>query len=236
MPMAYAFVQQNANDNAATATTITVTLTPTAGNLLVFCVSGDSLDTTSIALSDNLGSHNTFTQISTDLVTAADQRCAWWFAANCQGGATTFTATYSASTRFRTIYVAEYSGIATTSPFLNGARAENVNPGTGTDAVSSGNANATSQPALVWGFSLDINATTTPTAGTGFTSRTGVWSTNTCLGRPEDKRVTATGNVAATFTATTGTDPHATGVGIFAEAIVVSDVPRARTPSYLHSL
>ena len=236
--MAYAFVQQNAADNAATATTITVTLTPTAGNLLVFCVSGDSLDTTSIALSDNLGSHNTFTQISTDLVSLLDQRCAWWFAENCKGGATTFTATFSATTRFRTIYVAEYSGIATTGSFLNGTRAENTAPGTGTDAVSSGNANATSQPALAWGFSIDINGGSTPSAGTGFTSRTGVWSSATCLGRPEDKRVTVTGNVAATFTATTGTDSHGTGVGIFAEVTTpVSDVmPWARTKSYYHSL
>lgn len=219
--MAYAFVQQNAADNAASATTITVTLTPTAGNLLVFCVSGDSLDSTSIALSDNLGgggSSNTFSQIGTDLVASTDQRCAWWYAANCKGGATTFTATFSAGTRFRTIYVAEYSGIVATSPLLNGARAENANPGTGTDAVSSGNANATSQPALVWGFCIDTNGGTTPTAGTGYTSRTGVWSTATCLGRPEDKRVTSTGNVAATFTATTGTDTHGSGVGIFAEA------------------
>lgn len=236
--MPYAFVQQNANDNAATATTITVTLTPTAGNLLVFAISGDSQDTTSIALSDNLGSHNTFTQIATDLVSTVNQRCAWWFAENCKGGATTFTATFSATTRFRTIYVSEYSGIATTASFLNGARAEQIAPLTTTDAVTSGNANATSQPALVWGFSLDVNGTTTPTAGTGFTSRTGVWSSATCLGRPEDKRVTATGNVAATFTATTGTDPHGTGVGIFLEAAIsVSDPPLPpRTPSFLHSI
>lgn len=238
--MAYAFVQQNANDNAATATTITVTLTPTAGNLLVFCISGDALDTTSIALSDNLGAHNTFTQISTDLTTApgSDQRCAWYFAENCKGGATTFTATFSATTRFRTIYVGEYSGIATSGSFLNGTRQEQGNPGTATDAVSSGNANATSQPALVWGFSLDIFTGATPAAGTGFTSRTGVWSTNTCLGRPEDKRVTATGNVAATFTTTVGTDSHATGVGIFAEAASAStsDVPRPRTPNYWFSI
>lgn len=238
--MAYAFVQQNAADNAATATTITVTLTPTAGNLLVFCVSGDSLDTTSIALSDNLGgggSSNTFTQIATNLASQGDQLCAWWFAANCKGGATTFTATYSASTRFRTIYVGEYSGIATASPFLNGARAQSAAPGTGTDAISSGNANATSQPALVWGFSINIEANAAPTAGTGYTSRTSVWSSATVFGRPEDKRVTATGNVAATFTAGTGTDTFATGIGIFAEVTAAaSDVFRPRTPSYLFSL
>jgi hypothetical protein len=235
--MTYAFVQQNANDNAAGATTITVTLTPTAGNLLVFAVSGDSADSTSIALSDNLGTHNTFTQIATDLVTATAQRCAWWFSANCQGGATTFTATYSASTRFRTLYVAEYSGIVTTSPLINGTRAENVNPGASADAVSSGNANATSQPALVWGVSIDTDGNTTPNAGTGFTSRTGVWSSSTCLARPEDKRITVTGNVAATFTATTGTDTHASGVGIFAEvAVSASDVPRARMPNYMFSI
>ncbi len=218
--MTYAFVQQNANDNAASAATITVTLTPTAGNLLVFAVTGDSLDTTSIALSDSLGgggSSNTFSQIGTDLVTANSQRCAWWYAPNCKGGATTFTATFSGGTRFRAIYVAEYSGIATTTPFLNGARAENDAPGTGTDAVSSGVANATSQPALVWGFCIDTSGSTTPNAGTGFTSRTGVWSTATCLGRPEDERITATGNVAATFTATTGGDTHASAVGAFLE-------------------
>jgi hypothetical protein len=236
--MAFAFVQQNSADNAASAATITVTLTPTAGNLLVFAATGDSADTASIAFSDNLGTHNTFTQIGTDLVTGNAQRCAWYFAANCKGGATTFTVTFSTGTRFRAVYVAEYSGITTTTPFLNGARAENVAPGTGTDAVSSGNANATSQPALVWGFCIDTSGSTTPNAGTGFTARTNVWSTNTCLGKPEDKRVTATGNVAATFTATTGGDTHATGIGIFAEVVTaVSDAPsNPRTPSYLHSL
>lgn len=222
--MAYAFIQQNSNDNAATATTITVTLTPTAGNLLVFALAGDSQDTTSIALSDNLGTHNTFTQIATDIVSVANQRISWWYAENCKSGATTFTATFSATTRFRAIYVAEYSGIATSGSFLNGARAEQAAPLTLADAVTSGNANATSQPALVWGLGINVNGGTTPTAGTGFTSRAGVWSTATCLGRPEDKRVTATGNVAATLTATTGTDPHATGVGIFAEATATPTV------------
>ena len=216
--MAYAFVQQNANDNAASATTITVTLTPSAGNLLVFCAAGEAGDTASIALSDNLGVHNTFTQIGTDLVSVLNERCTWWFAANCKGGATTFTATFTAGTRFRAFYVAEYSGITTTAPFLNGARAEQAAPLTTTDAVTSGVADATSQPALVWGFSINVNGGTPPAAGTGFTSRTNVWSSATCQGRPEDKRVTATGNVAATFTATVGTDPHANGVGIFLEA------------------
>ncbi len=236
--MAYAFVQQNSADNAATATTITVTLTPTAGNLLVFCATAEAGDTSAIALSDNLGASNTFVQIGTDLVSVLNQRCTWWYAENCKGGATTFTATFTASARFRTIYVAEYSGIVTSGAFLNGARAESVNPGTGADAVSSGNANATSQPALVWGFSLNVNGGTPAAAGTGFTSRTAVWSSATCQGRPEDKRVTATGNVAATFTAAVGTDPHANGVGIFAETVssMVDDdgaPPVPRLPSFV---
>jgi hypothetical protein len=90
----------------------------------------------------------------------------------------------------------------------------------------------------VWGFGIDINGNSTPDAGTGFTSRTGVWTSATSLARPEDKRVTVTGNVAATFTATTGTDVHGTGVGIFAEVVTAASDPpiRPRTPSYLHSL
>lgn len=87
----------------------------------------------------------------------------------------------------------EYSGIATSSPFIVRALQSQASPGTGTDAVTSGTGNVTSQPALIWGAVLTAGGTYV--AGTGFTQRS-VWGFS-CV---EDKRVTATGNQAATFT------------------------------------
>lgn len=215
--MAYAFVNEAGNDSASSVQTITVTYAPTAGNLLTFAIVADSADTTTVALSDNLGVHNTFTQISTSLNSASSQMNWFYYAANCKGGSTIFTADFSTLARFRGIYVAEYSGIATSSPFLNGTRNEQNSPGGTTDAITSTNANATSQPALVWGLCIDNSGATWPTAGTSYTGRGAMWSTNTCTLRGEDKRVTATGNVAATFTAGTGTDDFVTAIGIFLE-------------------
>lgn len=103
-------------------------------------------------------------------------------------------------------FVSEYSGLATSSSLIGVAGAAMVSPGAGTDACSSGNVNVTSQPALFYGVALDIVLGEAFTTGTGFTSRqTGN------AGRVEDKRVTSTGNVAATFT---GNDPDGVVWGV----------------------
>lgn len=92
-------------------------------------------------------------------------------------------------------FVTEYSGIATSASVIasHGASASGV--GLGADAATSGNANATSQPALVYGVAMDLVFGASFATGTGFTSRH-----SSTGGRVEDKRITATGNVAATFT------------------------------------
>lgn len=76
-----------------------------------------------------------------------------------------------------------------------------VSPAVTTDTVTSGNFNFTSQPGWSYGFSFDANGLAAPAAGTGYTSRTAVWDLGGgAVGRPEDKRLTATGNNAATWT------------------------------------
>jgi hypothetical protein len=105
----------------------------------------------------------------------------------------------------------EYSGIATSSPLIVLASQSQASPGTGTDAVTSGTGNVTSQPALIWGCVL--GAGTSYVAGTGFTQRS-AWGFS-CV---EDKRVTATGNQAATFTAAGSASNVQTAMLAFAEA------------------
>lgn len=215
--MAYAFVNQGeTSTGAATSTTIAVTYTPTAGNLLVFGVTwGTATGTASMA---DAGVGNTFTQFAAPLADGtANQSTHYFYALNCKGGSTTFTATVPSS-QFRCIYIGEYSG--TTGAPLNTAQQQQRLPTNGTDVVTSTNANATAQPALIWGFTNDYNAAAATAAGTGYTGRTLVWNYGgaTSASRPEDKRVTVTGNVAATFTAgANGTEEFHTIVGIFAE-------------------
>jgi hypothetical protein len=113
---------------------------------------------------------------------------------------------------------AEYSGIATSSPFIVGAHAEQTNPGTGTNAVTTGNINVTSQPAALIGFLINTSSGSAGmSAGTGFTSRAAHFlGWNNIL---EDKRVTATGNTAATSTDTAGAASDSMSIGVtFAES------------------
>lgn len=230
--MAYAFVNQGSTYSAGAAASRTVVYSPTAGNLIVVGVSADSLDTSSFTVDDS-GKGNTFNQISTSITSGNSQINAAYYVENCLGGSTTFRVRYAptpgtSTARFGGLYVAEYSGIATSGSFLNGARAENNNPGAGAGAISSGVANATSQPALVWGFCVDCSGTSNPTAdtGAGFTGHTAVWLVGDLTALGEDRRVTATGNVAATFTAGTGGDDFVSFVGIFLEdsAVLFSQI------------
>lgn len=220
--MAYAFIQQveASTGNVGSLTLAAPSISPTAGNLLVFAATnGNANDTITL---DDGAVGNVFVEISSAHLydSTNTQGTRFFYALNCKGGATVITATYQSSVSYRCIYVAEYSGIAKSGAFLNASSQQQIGPGTGTDAITSTNANATSQPALVWGFTNNYGDAGTTAAGTGFTSRTAVWNYGGGgpLGsRPEDKRVTSTGNVAATFTAATGTDLFHTIVGIFAE-------------------
>lgn len=97
----------------------------------------------------------------------------------------------------------EFSGLSTADP---GASFGSVLKATATltaDAVTSGNINATAQPGLLFGVSINSTNDGAPNAGTGFTDRgtailTGAFGTYTH--RAESKDIAATGNVAATFT------------------------------------
>ncbi len=103
--------------------------------------------------------------------------------------------------------ITEYSGIATSSALIVASSAPNhqTNPGTGTAAVTTGNINVTSQPALLLGFfGSNLGGNNTLSGGTGFNQRQKFTDSSDSF-VVEDKRVTSTGNVAATATDSIGT-------------------------------
>jgi len=236
--MAYAFVNEAGLDASAGATSISIALSCTAGNLIVLAATGDSLDSSTISAPTDGAAGNTFVALGSQLTTSVDQVCGCWYVKSCVGGSVTFQANYPNSTRFRGIYVAQYSGLQNAN--VLGTTATNNTTGSGTDALASGNANATSQPALVWGFNFDTSGSTVPNAGTGFTQRSSAagssWTAGNVTCRAEDKRVTVTGNTQATFTATTGGDINATYVAIFAETVAAAVQAQVLTQGTFQSM
>lgn len=119
----------------------------------------------------------------------------------------------------------EIIGAAKTGTVIAASGPGNVqaNPGTGTDAITSGTAQTPAQrPCLIVATSQDTSTgVTVPDAGTGFTS-VAVW--NGASMRTIKKRITS-GNVQATFTATgAGTQTYVTMMMAFAEEHPLLDV------------
>lgn len=218
--MAYAFVGEGQTESTTSSTSVSVTYTPTAGNLLVFFVSTGSVNQSVNSITDNLGVSNTYNALGSQLFdNVVNQQYAAFYAANCKGGSTTFTANWTSAASFNAIYVAEYSGIATLSPLIANTNVIAVaSPGTSADAISTGAANATSQPALSWGACADASGGANVNAGTGYTGHAAQGTGSVWRMRGEDKRLIVTGNNSATFTAVTGTDEFTCVQGIFLEA------------------
>lgn len=229
--MSYAFVQQV--ENSGSGSPKTVNITPTATNML-FAVVGADTTGASFGCSDGT---NTWTPcgVFDGSSIGAGIGLGLFYAKSVAGSAVTVSGSHTGGS-ITGIYVSEWSGLSTSAPFIASAAFPQNGPGSTTDAVTSGNANASSQPAVAIGFyfnSLGQNSGT-EAAGTGYTARTAVWApigsggTIVCA-RAEDKRVTATGNVAATFTATAGDGGNVflTAIALFAETVATIQAPIA---------
>ena len=209
--MAYAYVKTT----TGTANGNTVAFTYTPGNLLILQVgssTGGGTPTFTAADTDS----NTYQQGSASANAGNNYWHGWRYVENAGGdGSTTVTVTFNGGTPGETaIKVHEYSGLATSGALIGTPIAANqANPGTGTDAITAGPLNVTSQPALVIGLSGSIGGDPAFTAGTGYTAR------STTVGLAiEDKRVTSTGNQSATFTSSGGgSNIYRTIVAAFAE-------------------
>jgi len=214
--MAGLFVGETSSpEQTASATSVAVTRTMTAGNAALIVVTlGANQSVNNI---NDGGVGNTINALGTQVfLTGPGQQYAAFLALNCKGGSTTFTANWTSSAPFSAIYVGEISGLNTL--LANTNMISVASPGTGTDAISTGNSNATSAPVFVWSFCADGNGNVTPSAGTGESGHAAQGTGAVWLARAQDKRVLVTGNVASTFTApSNGTDTFATIQAVFTE-------------------
>ncbi len=121
---------------------------------------------------------------------------------------------------FPAIYIAEHSGLATSSARLAFVGQIDSTGSTATDATATaGLGTLATQPAVVVGLANNAGGDTTPAAGTGFTARPAVfdYGGGTPTGRPQYQRVTSTASIPLTWTAGSAQN-HAVGGWAFAEA------------------
>lgn len=209
--------------NGANATTITVDISNTqAGALLhVFVIYFRYSGTSITSVTDTQG--NTYSAIDAVIEGTEALNGRHYYAQNIAGGtgANTITVTFSGSTGARQVAVKEIRGVAASSALVGSAQQEQLSPGTGTDAITSGAAAISAQPNLLSGWVLQQYADRAVTVGTGFTNDGGEEPAASGAGawRGSSKRTTSTSSQAATFTVSS--DPNkafSTFVAAFAES------------------
>lgn len=188
-----AFVQSATatRDGARTTVTRAFAASNTGGNLIAAAVSWAT--GTAPTCSDSQGNAYAVATVRYDAKTK--RSLAICYAANIRGGANTVKVRFGASSGYRRLLIHEYTGLALANPVdtvANNLAAGSTTP----DAVTSGMATTTSSGDLVFGVVMDVAASNTISAGTGFTRRA---ATSQQM-ESEDRVQVVSGPVAATQT------------------------------------
>lgn len=203
--MADQFVQAGTGGTGTTTVTDTLASVVAGNSLVAFAFIGNSTAPATHTCADAQGSYTE--QTGTGLPATDTGNTIWsniYVLANANAGSHTVTFTGDAG---NAVFVAlvEVQG-PTSSPVENARGADQVSPGTGTDALTTG-ALTIAQAVTLLGFLNDNTSTVgtnTPVTGTGFTSRkTGV---NTTMGEWRIESVGVSANTAVTGTAVVGGD------------------------------
>lgn len=200
--MAFTRVQGRNHQNGASSSTTVACgsgdgLTAIAsGNTVVVEVGWSSTaGDTVTGITDNQGNTYTLSDLARETSVGYSYQTA--YRANITNAPTTITATLSASRTFAAITIQEYSGFLGSSPLDGHAMQAQQNPGTGANAISSGNATPTTNGCLIFGATVNVNGTAAVGYGTGYTGRDNFSNTF----ESEDKTQAAAAATAATFTA-----------------------------------
>lgn len=166
---------------------------------------------------------DSLTQTFTSAVNVTDGATfslATFYFANSAAGADTVTVTFAGAVTYASLQCAEYSGVATSSPLDQFTSNNQTTPGTGSNAITSGNVTTTTNGQLIvgWTTAFTVGAGTV-SAGTGYTGRTNVFG-DTIF---EDQVQASAGVIAATFTTTSATSNYLT-------IITTYKAPAASTP------
>jgi hypothetical protein len=205
--MAYAFVSSTDFGDTTSSTTVQLSsYTIATGERLHAWVTYGSGTAVSESMSDGT---NTWSKIGTTLSDSGNTQSSVQFEClSATGGTYTITCTLGSAQVYRGICVARYTGLASTGTGQTAAT-HNVGPGSGAGAVTSGNLTPAGQPGMLRGVSMDDSATESSlTAAGGATSRGAMSNIETSFfvkTMTEDKSITSTSAVAATFTAGSGT-------------------------------
>jgi hypothetical protein len=174
-----------------------------AGDIAVVWVSVDGAAVITNVV-DTLNPGN-YTLTDNKFNSGLDQQYSLFYHQNvAPGPSPTFQANFNASFQFRRIWVFKVTGCKLSAPLDGHNGNQQLNPGLGVDAVTSGPMVNANQPALVFGvcdndFWNAIFAPFIPAAGTGFTSI----ADNVEGSRAEKKRITTSGvSAPALFTST----------------------------------
>lgn len=209
------FVQAGTGGTGTTTATDTLTSVVAGNALIAFAFNGTTTNPAAHSCADAQGAYTAQTGTGLPATDAGGNIWANIFVlANANAGSHTVTFTSDSGTSVFVVLVEVTA--PTASPVEGAARgADQVNPGTGTDALTTG-ALTISQAVTLLGIvndCLSVTGSDTPAAGTSFTSRQtgnnsvmGVW-------RIESQGVAA--NAAVTGTAITGTHDFITlGIAI----------------------
>ncbi len=227
--MAYSYVNRydNANQSSATSLGVASVVVLLHDTLVVEYTYGTDTPVTETC-SDGT---NIYTRLGNMTDGGNGQSKAFFVCKDAVAGTYTVTAATGASSYpFRGIVVSVYNGLdnSATPQFTSN---RSLNAGTGTDAVSSTTVVPSSQPAMVYGGVVeDSGGAAVPSAGSLFTTRGSIstWTTNIGNSLTEDRRITSTSAVAATWTASTGT------YSFLAVVIVILEASGSSPTGYNH--
>jgi hypothetical protein len=210
------------NFAAASSTTVTFAYggAVASGALLVCFVQASNQINgvpTGVTDSTNGGAWTQFNQGSPVSPTPLNYAWTGWYYLNSAAGTPTVTVTFTGASTNRGITCGSYTGIATASAFDVGSGQGQTNPGTGTDAVHTGDTAATAGANELAVAAAITQVSTTLTEGTGWTSRLNSTFTGVHTVLVEDRNVAASSTVRGTWTTNgAGADPQSL-VGVFKE-------------------
>jgi hypothetical protein len=203
-PPAYVQGSTHQNGNTSTPTAAVTLASPVAsGDAVIVTFCGTSAGANTMSVTDDKS--NTYTvqyQFGAFPDSAASNyACAVAYALNVTNAPQTITATANVGLSFLTIVADEFSGVKA-SGAVDGSAGQAVNnPGTGTDAVTSGSLTTAANGDLIYSFGVSINSSGFSN-GTGFTARQSVTATF----YTQSLIQASAGAVAGTFTAANAND------------------------------
>jgi len=147
----------------------------------------------------------------------------YYFPNNASATKLVATATWASNPTFTNIQTAELGGVSS-SPFQVATQNVQVNPGGGSNAITTGNVTPTAQPYIAWAVNLDTGYSGPfgMSVGTGWTLGVKVFDGDgtTGIGLTENRRGTSLSAIAGTWTDPSlgGSNPYVSGIMVFTEA------------------